>query len=85
MLKLDDFYDDQIILRQVKRQEAQAAAEMEEELESGDDVVIPGTQQNLRGVDDSGFRSYIEEDPEPAEEASESEEEGNPEAIDMDD
>lgn len=31
MLELKDFYDDQIILRQVKRAAAQAAAEMEED------------------------------------------------------
>jgi hypothetical protein len=46
MLELDDFYDDQIILRQVKRQAAEAAAELEEEdMEDEDDDAPPSAQQ----------------------------------------
>lgn len=100
MLELKDFYEDQIILRQVKRQEAQAAAEMEGDVESGDDVIIPGTQRNPQEFDESGFRSYIGDDTElsvkderrsrhssrrPKEESPESEEEDDPEPIEMDD
>jgi hypothetical protein len=100
MLELKDFYDDQIILRQVKRQEAQAVAEMEEDMESGDDVVIPGTQRNPQEFDESGFRSHIGDDTEMSvkderrsrrpsrrlkEESLESEEEDDPEPIEMDD
>src|SRR6266536_3273209 len=99
MLQLKDFYEDQIILRQVKRQEAQAAAEMEEDMESGDDVIIPGTQHNPQEFDESGLRSHIGDDTEmsvkderrsrrpsrrPKEESPESEEEGEPELIEMD-
>ena len=60
MLQLKDFYDDQMILRQVKRQAAQAAAEAEEEeeeIESEDDVVIPNTQRVVGQGFDGSFGS----------------------------
>jgi hypothetical protein len=46
MLELKDFYLDNLILRQVKRQEAQAAADMDDDLGEGDDIIVPGTQFN---------------------------------------
>lgn len=52
MLELKHFYLDNLILRQVKRQEAQAAADMEDDLGEGDDIIVPGTQLNRpRDVD----------------------------------
>jgi predicted DNA-binding protein len=42
MLEIEDFYLDKLVLRQVKRQEAQAAAELEDDLVD----VVPATQRN---------------------------------------
>jgi len=61
MLELKDFYLDSLILRQVKRQEAQAAAEMEDDLGEGDDIIVPGTQLNRPQDVDSGAEDQIDE------------------------
>jgi hypothetical protein len=60
MLSLEDFYDDQIIFRQVKRQEAQEREEEERDAMGGDDVVVPATQ---RDEGDGGFRSFVGSSP----------------------
>jgi hypothetical protein len=44
MLETQDFYLDQLILRQVKRQAAQAAAELEDDVD-----VVPATQRTKPG------------------------------------
>jgi hypothetical protein len=44
MLEIEDFHLDQLVLRQVKRQAARAAAELEDDLGEGIDVV-PDTQR----------------------------------------
>jgi len=62
MLELKDFYLDTLILRQVKRQEAQAAADMEDDLGEGDDVIVPGTQLNRPQDVDSGAEDQVDED-----------------------
>jgi hypothetical protein len=45
MLEIQDFFLDHLVLRQVKRQEEQAAAELEDDLEEDIDIV-PATQRN---------------------------------------
>lgn len=62
MLELNDFYLDNLILRQVKRQEAQAAADMEDDLEEGDDVIVPGTQMKRAEDVESGAEDLADED-----------------------
>jgi len=61
MLELQDFYLDNLILRQVKRQEAQAAADMEDDLGEGDDVIVPGTQMKRPQYVESGAEDQINE------------------------
>ena len=61
MLELKDFYLDNLILRQVKRQEAQAAADMEDDLGEGDDIIVPGTQLNRPRDVDSGAEDQVDE------------------------
>jgi hypothetical protein len=62
MLEFEDFYLDNLILRQVKRQEAQAAADMEDDLGEGDDIIVPGTQMNKPHDVDSGAEDHVNED-----------------------
>jgi hypothetical protein len=61
MLELKDFYLDNLILRQVKRQEAQAAADMEDDLGEGDDIIVPGTQLNKAQDVDSEAEDQVDE------------------------
>jgi hypothetical protein len=51
MLEIEEFYLDKLVLRQVKRQEAQAAAELEDDLVD----VVPATQRNNSRDNDSGL------------------------------
>jgi hypothetical protein len=62
MLELKDFYLDNLILRQVKRQEAQAAADMEDDLGEGDDIIVPGTQMKKPQDIESGTEDQVDED-----------------------
>ena len=61
MLELKDFYLDNLILRQVKRQEAQAATDMEDDLGEGDDIIVPGTQLNRAQDVDSEAEDQVDE------------------------
>jgi hypothetical protein len=101
MLELKDFYLDNLILRQVKRHEAQAAAEMEDDLGEGDDIIVPGTQLNKPRDVNSGAEDQVDNGqkyavkrgrmsrgPSQARRAAtpaSEEEEDDPEPIDMDD
>lgn len=62
MLEFKDFYLDNLILRQVKRQEAQAAADMDDDLGEGDDVIIPGTQIKRPQDVESGAEDQVDDD-----------------------
>jgi hypothetical protein len=97
MLELKDFYDDQMILRQVKRQQA---AE-NEELDETEVDIVPGTKRNRpQDIDSSSIiadtpRKRLKSEgigrghsrvPDVAEDGEEeSEEDGDPEMIEMDD
>jgi hypothetical protein len=51
MLELDDFYENQLILRQVKRREAQAELEMEEdEIDEGENDADEDRTRRISGV-----------------------------------
>jgi hypothetical protein len=51
MLELDDFYENQLILRQVKRKEAQAELEMEEdEMDEGENDADEDRTRRISGV-----------------------------------
>jgi hypothetical protein len=62
MLELEDFYLDNLILRQVNRQKAQAAAEMEDDLGEGDDIIVPGTQMKKPQDLESGAEDDMDEE-----------------------
>jgi hypothetical protein len=51
MLEIENFYLDKLVLRQVKRQEAQAATELEDDLVD----VVPAIQRNKPQDNDSGL------------------------------
>lgn len=55
MLELDDFYENQLILRQVKRREAEVAQEMEDDEMADSDV-----DGNQSGVGEEASRGHGE-------------------------
>src|ERR1700722_11526123 len=61
MLELKDFFDDQMILRQVKRQAAQAAAEMDDLGDAEDDVPV-SMQRKMPDEASINFNDHTAED-----------------------